>query len=115
MAKRNQQRQDWGLPKPEWTRRRRVLYVGLIFCASWLSWVLYKGTDSVLYQNALYVLGGGAVALIGQYVFGAAFDDKHYMDAIAQMRSNGVLPRDEEVTTTTVKDSDADRPLSGGQ
>ena len=103
---------DWGLPKPDWKRRRRLLYLALAFCAGWISWVLYKGTDSVLFQNALYVLGGGAVALIGQYVFGAAYDDKNYMESISNMRSNGVSS---STTMSDDEDDDKTRPLSGGQ
>jgi hypothetical protein len=125
-----------GLEKSDWSRRRRVLYLGLIFCAGWISWVLYKGTDTILFQNALYVLGGGGVALIGQYVFGAAYDDKNYMSTLSSLHrsryesdSSGDDPV-EETTTTTVRDAAddaagdaedaattpaADRPMSGGR
>lgn len=86
------------LPKPEWGKRRRLLYAALAFIATWLSWMFYKGTDSGLFQNASIALIGGGVALIGQYIFGAAWDDKNYMDAAHKFE------------TTRKDDDDSDTP-----
>lgn len=56
--------------------------LALSFIATWISYILYQGTDSVLYQQALYVLGGGGVGIIGSYVFGAVWDYKVYVDGV---------------------------------
>lgn len=59
-----------------WTIRRRIIVLTLIFCACVVTYVTYKGTDSrtaeTIVQSAFYLAG----AVIGSYVFGAAWEDR---------------------------------------
>jgi hypothetical protein len=88
-------RGDWGFPKPDWKKRRMVLYAALCFIAGWLSFIFWKGTDTALYQQASFALICGGVALIGQYVFGAAWDDRNYMQAVAHIKRGQIPPTPE--------------------
>lgn len=78
--------QDWGFPKADWKVRRRLLITSVAFCGVALAFVLWKGGDGPLMQNALYVFAFAAVTLIGQYVFGATWDDHNFRKAVATMR-----------------------------
>jgi hypothetical protein len=59
-----------------WKYRRRVVFGTLIYCAAMIAYMLVRGTDSALYQQAVIALAGLAGAVIGSYVFAAVWDDK---------------------------------------
>jgi hypothetical protein len=69
----------------EWKRRRHRLDLALFTILVWVSWILWKGQDLALYQQSAIALIAGGVALLGQYVFGAVWDDKNYMNALASL------------------------------
>lgn len=75
---------DWGLPKPEWAQRRRVLWFALVSIVTWVSWILYKGGDSALSLQSMMILVPALLVLVGQYVFGAAWDDRNYMKSVVE-------------------------------
>lgn len=62
--------------KLKWKVRRRIVNLTLIFCAGCVLYIMFKGTDSRLYEtiatNAFFLAG----AVIGSYIFGATWDDK---------------------------------------
>lgn len=72
-------KQTLDVAKPEWAKRRRVIYAALLFCAGMVVWIVAKGGESSLYETvvtASFVLAG---SVIGSYVFGAAWDDANVM------------------------------------
>ena len=68
-------------PRP-WAKRRLRLDLALVAILVWVSWIIFFDKDTVLYQQVSIALIAGGVTLIGQYVFGAAWDDKNYMSAL---------------------------------
>ena len=68
-------------PRP-WAKRRLRLDLALVAILVWISWIIFFDKDTVLYQQVSIALIAGGVTLIGQYVFGAAWDDKNYMSAL---------------------------------
>lgn len=76
------------LSPSEWARRRFRLDIALLAILVLVFYIIFSGNDSVLYQQGLIALIGAGVALIGQYIFGAAWDDKNYMDAISNMQDS---------------------------
>lgn len=83
----------------EWKKRRIRLDLALISILIFVSWIIFSGNDSVLYQQGLIALIGAGVALIGQYIFGATWDDKNYFNAIKSQQetqdySSGQIPND---------------------
>lgn len=72
----------------EWKRRRLRLDLSLIAILVWLSWIIFHGTDTTLFQQISVALIAGGVALIGQYVFGAVWDDRNYMNTLASLHGN---------------------------
>lgn len=78
---------DWGLPKPEWAKRRRVLWFALVSIVAWISYILYRGTDNALNLQSIMILVPSMIALVSSYVFGAAWDDKNYMSSMIALRN----------------------------
>jgi hypothetical protein len=74
-------------PKNEWRRRRNRLDIGLLFLGGLIVYVLWYDSDSEVQQAAITVLIPSFVSLIGAYIFGAAWDDKNYMDNISRIGS----------------------------
>ena len=68
-------------PRP-WAKRRLRLDLALVAILVWVSWIIFFDKDTVLYQQVSIALIAGGVTLIGQFVFGAAWDDKNYMNAL---------------------------------
>ncbi|WP_196258553.1 hypothetical protein [Pelagibacterium limicola] len=59
----------------EWTRRRRVIFATLAFCAAEIAYLTIWGGDSRLHETIVisaFLLAG---SVIGSYVFGAIWDD----------------------------------------
>lgn len=73
------------LDKSEWGKRRFRLDIALVFIMVMIGWIIFKGSDTAVYQQAILALIAAGVALLGQYIFGAAWDDKNYMRTLAQM------------------------------
>lgn len=74
-------------PRP-WAKRRLRLDLALVAILVWVSWIIFFDKDTVLYQQVSIALIAGGVTLIGQYVFGAAWDDKNYMSALNKQNEN---------------------------
>jgi hypothetical protein len=89
-------------PRP-WAKRRLRLDLALIAILVWVSWIIFLNKDTVLYQQVSIALIAGGVALLGQYVFGAAWDDKNYMSALN--RQNETLGSESSLEETSVTDS----------
>lgn len=69
---------DNGAPEPDrWKHRRRIVYVTLIYCAAMTAWLGIWAEPSSLREQLALALVGLAGAVIGTYVFGAAWDDKN--------------------------------------
>lgn len=73
------------LTKSEWSKRRFRLDLSLIFIALMIGWIILSGKDTAVYQQAIIALIAAGVTLVGQYIFGAAWDDKNYMRTVADM------------------------------
>jgi hypothetical protein len=74
-------------PKNEWKRRRIRLDTGLVFLGGLIVYILWYDSDSEVQQAAITVLIPSFVSLIGAYIFGAAWDDKNYMDSVSRITS----------------------------
>lgn len=67
-----------GLPETSWAIRRRVVFGTLAFCASGVTYLtIWGGPDSRLHETIASGLIALAGAVIGAYVFGAAYDDRN--------------------------------------
>lgn len=69
-----------------WGKRRRLIYLILLFCAGVVVYVLSRELDLRIYETALLSAFALAGATIGSYVFGAAYDDASARDANARIR-----------------------------
>jgi len=61
--------------KPKWENRQKVIFGTLFFCALVITYLLIWGKDTSLHETIAtwsYILSG---AVIGSYVFGAAWED----------------------------------------
>jgi hypothetical protein len=76
------------LKQSEWKRRRFRLDLGLLAILVLVFYIIFSGNDSVIYQQAVIALIAAGVALLGQYVFGAVWDDKNYMNTIASIHQS---------------------------
>ena len=80
LAKHNLDRNAGGNP---WQVRRRIIVITLIFCAALVTYITFKGTDSrtaeTIVQSAFYLAG----AVIGSYIFGAAWQDRAAIDNLS--------------------------------
>jgi hypothetical protein len=65
--------------RPPWKIRRRIVIATLIFCAFCVLWIMFRGTDRGVEEVIVMCSFGLAAAVIGSYVFGAAYDDKNVM------------------------------------
>jgi hypothetical protein len=57
-----------------WKYRRSTVMVALVYCATTIALVLWRGSDSALNREAVNVLAILAGTIIGSYVFGAAWE-----------------------------------------
>lgn len=65
--------------RPPWKVRRRIVIGTLLFCAFVVLWLAIRGADTELSRSiasGAFMLAG---AVIGSYVFGAAWDDFNVM------------------------------------
>lgn len=62
-----------------WKIRRRVVYGTLAYCAGNVQYLIAWGADTAVNQQIAVALTGLAGAVIGAYVFGAAWDDRNVM------------------------------------
>lgn len=60
-----------------WRRRRRVIYLSLIFIAGMLVYLAGFAVNDALHQQLAVGLVGAGMAIVIAYVFGAAWDDKN--------------------------------------
>ena len=63
--------------KDPWHFRRRVVFSSLFYIGATVSYIIWKGTDTVLYQQISVALIGAGTMVIGSYVFGAVWDDRN--------------------------------------
>lgn len=59
-----------------WKYRRRVVFGSLVYIATMVVYIVWRGADSSLYRDISVALIGAGVAIIGSYVFGAVWDDR---------------------------------------
>jgi len=57
-----------------WTKRRRIIYLTLAFCAIVTAYIVVRDTPAS--QGVVMYLSALAGGVIGSYVFGAVWDDK---------------------------------------
>ena len=62
-----------------WKHRRRLVYAALIYCAAMVAWLGVVAEPSSLREQLALALVALAGAVIGAYVFGAAWDDKNML------------------------------------
>jgi hypothetical protein len=60
-----------------WDKRRRVIYLTLIFCAGNVQYLIVWGSDTALHQQIALALIALAVSVIGSYCFAAVWDDNN--------------------------------------
>lgn len=65
----------FGRWRENWILRRRTIYGALIYIGAHMSFILIRGADTALNQQAFIALCGAGTAIIGSWVFGAAWDD----------------------------------------
>ena len=66
-------------PAHDWTNRRRVVQLSLVFCACAIAYIIYNpgvGEAAITRGSIAQALVGGAIGIIGSYVFGATYDDR---------------------------------------
>ena len=68
-------------PPGTWTRRRRIIYATLLFCAAMVVVLTERHPNAPLVAQTVLALIGLAGAVIGSYVFGAVWDDKNARSA----------------------------------
>lgn len=75
------------MQKPSWRIRRRIIIGTLLFCGGEIIYLTGWGKDTNLASTiatGVLLLAG---SVIGSYVFGAAWDDRNFMDALRGKRS----------------------------
>ncbi len=88
----------------DWKRRRRYMLGITIFCAAVIAFCLIKGVDTVTSQHAVDMAFITLISITGAYVFGATWDDKNKMDAIAKSTDSEGMA-DMLMTRDTPRDS----------
>lgn len=72
-----------GVPRPSWKYRRLTIFGTLLFDAAVITVIVYGWLAGVADANVVTVIAasviGRSTAVIGSYVFGAAWDDKNFM------------------------------------
>jgi hypothetical protein len=58
-----------------WKIRRKLIICTLVFCAICIGYIMYKGTDSRLYETIVTSAFSLAGAILGSYIFGAVYED----------------------------------------
>jgi len=73
-----------------WRVRRRLVVASLLFCAAWISYIIYKdSSQSIIHQTALYVLSGYALTILSGYIGGAVVDDRNVMSNVIALSKKG--------------------------
>ena len=70
------------MQKPSWKIRRRIIHLTLVFCAGCIVTTMVKSQTGATDELIIMCTFGLAFAVIGSYVFGAAWDDRNYMMAL---------------------------------
>ena len=97
----------------DWTNRRRVVQLSLIFCAGSIGYIVYNpgsGEAAITRGSIGQALIAGALGIIGTYVFGAAWDDRTRAQFYPQAREPFTPPGSPYKTSTR----DPDLPHPGG-
>lgn len=71
----------------EWRRRRRLIYAALAFCfvaESLIVWAALVGASTPLLITLATAIATLAGAVLGSYVFGAAWHDKNVMQSAVE-------------------------------
>lgn len=67
------------MKRPPWTQRRRRIDLALVFCASLIAYLIWRGDDTALASsaiNAAFLLAGSLLAV---YTGAAVVDDRNIM------------------------------------
>lgn len=70
---------------PSKKSRRAVVRLTLIFCAGWVSYILYQDTDTQTHVAGLYSLCGLAGGIVLWYIHGSSQDAASYNDTLAKI------------------------------
>jgi hypothetical protein len=71
-----------------WDKRRRVIYLALLYCAVLVCYIVFKGADTALNAQVSIALIGLAGAIIGSYCFAAVWDDNNKRDAAVAVETS---------------------------
>lgn len=66
---------DNNIFRPDWAKRRRVIYATLLFSAFCVSYIMFQGNDTRINETIVYGCFTLAGAVIGFYVAGASWED----------------------------------------
>jgi len=78
-----------------WDKRRRVIYLVLLYCAGLVAYIVFKGQDTALNAQTVIALIALAGGVIGSYCFAAVWDDNSKRDAAVAARD---MPDDDDDT-----------------
>jgi hypothetical protein len=78
------------LTPSEWKKWRRRLDVFLFSFLAFTGYIIYLDSSSSVHETALTFLIPSMVALLGSYIFGAAWDDRNYMENVVKMNKKDV-------------------------
>ena len=67
-----------------WPKRRRWMFLSILWLMANAEYIIFFGKDTVLNQNALVTMLGAIVAIITGYVFGVTWDDTSKRDYFAR-------------------------------
>jgi hypothetical protein len=76
--------------QPAWVMRRRIILTTLLYCALASAYIIFKGTDSRVYETVIMSSFGLAGMVIGSYVFGAVWDDKSRREMTTSRASSNI-------------------------
>jgi hypothetical protein len=93
-AKRKMLKQEAEGRRPPWNNRRKVIFATLLFCAFCVSYIMFDGTDSRIYETIVVGCFTLAGAVIGTYVAGAAWTDVS-IEKVLQNKPNSIKDVDE--------------------
>ena len=93
-----------------WKIRRRVMFMTLAYIAGTVTYIIWKGSDTALYQQIAISLIAAGTAIIGSYVFGAVWDDSNKRAAMQQTRKGAGVGWPRHHHAGSVRDDCEDAP-----
>lgn len=62
-------------PQYSWNRRRRLMYLVVVFCMAVVAYILLRGLSGSVAETSVTMAFGTIVSVTGSYVFGATWQD----------------------------------------